>query len=725
MKQTTVQSRVVHLVFSLVLLLVTVPSIGQIAEICDDALDNDGDGLIDLNDDDCVCLTSIPSGLIPNPSFENFIQCPRFENNLDGFAQDWIQASAATSDFVHTCGGFLGNPFANGAEAPLPFPDGEGAIGFRDGNTGRSNFKEYVGARLISPMKAGTEYKLDFYVGFHDHFSSLEFPMAVFFTADANNLPFGGNNTQIGCPTNTPGWVEVGDTTISGRNEWVRVEFEFTPEEDFEAIVLGPGCAVNPLWADEPYFWADRLALAEKSEFSIPTNILGDICDDELLIELLPDQDGYQWYFEGVALVGETDQVLNLDSNSQEGTYVAVVQTPNGCFLSEEYFLAFPPQRNFEQRAICEGETLELGTQLLTQPGTYEELFVVGSVCDSLVILDLEVFQHTEGSTELTFCTGQTVFVEGEAFEKGGDYERLLTGRNFNGCDSTLRIKLIEVDTTVEYFSQIEICEGDEVSFGMFTVSDAGVYPQRFAIDTGCDSTSVVEVIVNRDSESLVIDTICPDQSVEIAAQVYDTPGMYQTVISNISGCDSVVNIEIIGEPFAEEVRIVDTIAIQLGELFDLSPTLSADVDNVEWYRNGEFISNDFVLDSVFIANSTTYELFAYTEFGCLTTRSIEIDVDRSYNIYIPNIISKIGGLNNDKFLIGYDVAVQDIRDMRIYDRWGELVYVYQGSLAEYTGWDGRFRSDYVEQGVYAYVIDFGLVDGTPVQRAGTFTYLD
>ena len=39
-------------------------------EICDNAIDDDEDGLIDLNDPDCECLVIEPVSIIPNPSFE-------------------------------------------------------------------------------------------------------------------------------------------------------------------------------------------------------------------------------------------------------------------------------------------------------------------------------------------------------------------------------------------------------------------------------------------------------------------------------------------------------------------------------------------------------------------------------------------------------------------------------------------------------------------------------
>jgi len=40
----------------------------QMIEDCRNSLDDDGDGLIDLNDPDCECEILNPESLIPNPS---------------------------------------------------------------------------------------------------------------------------------------------------------------------------------------------------------------------------------------------------------------------------------------------------------------------------------------------------------------------------------------------------------------------------------------------------------------------------------------------------------------------------------------------------------------------------------------------------------------------------------------------------------------------------------
>ena len=48
----------------------------ELAEICDNGVDDDGDGRVDQNDEDCFCELAEAVSLIPNPSFENQDCCP-------------------------------------------------------------------------------------------------------------------------------------------------------------------------------------------------------------------------------------------------------------------------------------------------------------------------------------------------------------------------------------------------------------------------------------------------------------------------------------------------------------------------------------------------------------------------------------------------------------------------------------------------------------------------
>ena len=71
-------------------------------EICDNGIDDDENGLIDLNDPSCDCVIVGPVSLIPNPSFEEMDCCPWTFGQLD-CATSWNQASVPTTDYINIC----------------------------------------------------------------------------------------------------------------------------------------------------------------------------------------------------------------------------------------------------------------------------------------------------------------------------------------------------------------------------------------------------------------------------------------------------------------------------------------------------------------------------------------------------------------------------------------------------------------------------------------------
>ncbi len=418
-------------------------------EICDNAIDDDGDGLVDLNDDDCICDGLLPSSLIPNPSFEEMNCCPT-ANEMLHCADYWIQASAPTTDYVHTCEGYLGNTSIP-AFAPLPFADGEGGVGFRDGQAqAGNNYKEYVGACLLEPMEVGVSYRLDFFVGFRDNVpGSTSFNIALFASSDCNNLPFGAyNDYLIGCPLNAGGYVQLGETFVSGSNEWVNVVFEFTAVQPYEVIVLGPSCSPNPNYYLDPYFYVDRLTLAKSADFQVPyESISGSICDNDLVLQVPADEaNSYQWYQDGVAMIGETQPFLQLTSiDNAEGIYSVMITTPEGCFISKDYNLLIPPYYETTSAYICENDFLVVGTDTLTIPGYYEIWLAAADGCDSVSQIYLDVLENTYSTVQDTFCLGDLFFFHDIYTTEAGTFETALI--NANGCDSVITLHLTGVGT--------------------------------------------------------------------------------------------------------------------------------------------------------------------------------------------------------------------------------------------------------------------------------------
>src|SRR5674476_296079 len=62
--------------YFLCLLLLMTSYCSSAQEICDNGKDDDGDGLVDLQDPDCQCHFNVPGNLLQNGSFESYNSCP-------------------------------------------------------------------------------------------------------------------------------------------------------------------------------------------------------------------------------------------------------------------------------------------------------------------------------------------------------------------------------------------------------------------------------------------------------------------------------------------------------------------------------------------------------------------------------------------------------------------------------------------------------------------------
>src|SRR5690554_7604625 len=85
--------------------------------------------------------------------------------------------------------------------------------------------------------------------------------------------------------------------------------------------MIGPPC--GPLPGDYgggcyAYFVYDNLILASNNFFNtITIEETGSFCTNDVTLTAEADSVGgtWQWYYEGVALVGETDSILNISAN--------------------------------------------------------------------------------------------------------------------------------------------------------------------------------------------------------------------------------------------------------------------------------------------------------------------------------------------------------------------------------------------------------------------------
>lgn len=415
----------------------------MMVEICDNAADDDGDGLIDLNDPDCECAIIEPVSLIPNPSFEETVCCPQFRSQLH-CAEGWIQASEPTTDYIHECG-FQGWP---GLLPPKPFPDGEGIVGFRDGRniagSSEKNWKEYAGACLLSPLKANNQYTFEFYIGFINNSVSPPIDISFFGTEDCAFLPFGTNVDDFGCPTNGPNWKFLGSQRVTA-NGWIITSITITPDSDIAAIAIGPPCSLNN--SDENlYYFFDNLVLAESRFFELQISKEGKDCTSDFRLSIIDYPDyTYQWYKEGVAIPGATSS--KYDAALGEGLYSVVVFDGETCRVSKEFDYNYPNAYVLLKETICEDETYDFNGILLSEKGYYVDTISRMDDCDSIVSLDLAIQGDSYTNVYAKIFEGESFEMSGFYFSEAGSYD--LNLESSIGCDSLVNLQLSTFDVYI------------------------------------------------------------------------------------------------------------------------------------------------------------------------------------------------------------------------------------------------------------------------------------
>ncbi len=407
-------------------------------EICDNAIDDDADGLTDLQDPDCECPVIEPISRIPNPSFEEMNCCPSNRSELH-CADTWIQASAPTTDYLHTCGWMGWEQFP----PPLPFPDGNAVVGFRDGrffqDVSEPTWKEYAGACLLAPLEEGIPYRFEFHIGFTGDGSSPPLNVTFFGNTDCNNLPFGQGNAELGCPTkDTTNWIRLGAVSVSGSNNWVQKGINVTPDRDIYAIAIGPDCSeiMRPF---STYYFFDNLVLDEKEAFEFRIQELTHPCSESFQLGV-PNVEGatYQWYKDGIALLGETNPKLTVQSG--EGDYQVRILAEENCMITRVYAYRIPTFQTILNKVTCNGDAYEFGDRILTDQGTYSQLLKDRNNCDSLVELNLKVAEHRRSEIEAKIFRGDNYEMDAFSFGEAGIHEiPLLTSE---GCDSIVELTL-------------------------------------------------------------------------------------------------------------------------------------------------------------------------------------------------------------------------------------------------------------------------------------------
>lgn len=116
--------------------------------------------------------------------------------------------------------------------------------------------------------------------------------------------------------------------------------------------------------------------------------------------------------------------------------------------------------------------------------------------------------------------------------------------------------------------------------------------------------------------------------------------------------------------------------------------------------------------------------LYAFNTFGCKDSTSVILIVDDLFTLYIPNTFSPNGDNLNDEFMIFGQGILQDEFSLKIYDRWGKMIY-HSNSIN--NRWDGSIDGTTQQSNpinTYTYSLQFKDKSGRKHERKGTITVI-
>lgn len=119
---------------------------------------------------------------------------------------------------------------------------------------------------------------------------------------------------------------------------------------------------------------------------------------------------------------------------------------------------------------------------------------------------------------------------------------------------------------------------------------------------------------------------------------------------------------------------------------------------------------------------TTTYYITIENLIGCMGSDSIVVTVESICpELFVPTGFSPNGDGNNDLFYISGDY-LQEL-DFKVYNRWGQMIFESSDQTLNWT-WDGTFKGEKLQSGVYAYSIIVKTEKGEIINKAGNITLM-
>jgi gliding motility-associated-like protein len=324
--------------------------------------------------------------------------------------------------------------------------------------------------------------------------------------------------------------------------------------------------------------------------------------------------------------------------------------------------------------------------------------------------------------------TGDTTRVIAVPTQLGATYWVDVASRSVlnASCQTNLRLNYQVEQLDIPTVQQVRLCAGEAYRVGDSTYTQPGTYRHVFHRPGGCDSLLITELSVSPTASSTQQVTLCAGSQLTVGTSVYTQSGTYLTrLVRAAPFCDSLVTthlvirqIDIIPPP---DTLLVQGDSIQLG----VHPPIGTNY-SYEWSPKSGLSCFTCPLTLASPSQPTVYQLLVrIPNTECQALYPINVDV-LACSLAVPTSFSPNGDGINDVFTVLLNPCLGRVRQLTIYNRWGQLIFHQDltTSLETLLSWDGTYKGELVQTGVYGYQLTLESSVGRVSRRTGTLTVI-
>ncbi len=436
-------------------------------------------------------------------------------------------------------------------------------------------------------------------------------------------------------------------------------------------------------------------------------------CKDSLTVNVLQDESIPEVRIHPPDSLSCKNQTVEIDASaSSTGNVSYLWTTTDGQILTDPTQLKITVDRIGTYRLTITDNVTGCPNDAQVTIGANTQLPIVNAGADFSIFCgqsDIQLLGEIINTTgpiaaEWTTTDGQII---GSPFSLGiqigmeGTYTLTVEDQN-NGCISSDVITVTLID---ELFVELDITQPDCANDLPFIdiANGLGTPPYRYSLNDGVSYKNFP--ITNFEPETT-----------------------YHLLIEDDLGCTTRDTITI-GSIGSISVQIEKPPVINRGESVQLRPILSrpfGDLDTIIW-SPPDYLNHTHILNPTATPpDEIIYTIYVETYDHCWDTSSVRVFVKTPLDFYIPNVFSPNRDNINDWWTIYGNERVERILELRIFDRWGQLLFEKFNfdHSDERQGWNGRFNGQLVPSAVYVYAAKVQLQNGEIIPVTGDITVI-